>query len=199
MLHNKKACETVKRKRHILLILAIFASVLLNNPNVMTLAEGQRGDAHIKRVEYPASKIYQYNKEIWNFTVRPVVRNENCAVDDLGQAWFFFKFYRDSELWWNEYNDTTYKVWQCNLNHTVRCGYELIIPTWMGPKNYDFKIELYWDNKGSPQLLDTIRFSVTCVLAVHPSYITVISYLFVYSLAAFLLIFYLLLTRPYQW
>lgn len=182
----------------VLLILAIFASALLN-PNFVLSVKGQRGNAYFTSIEYPKSHIYQYNKDFWNFSMRPIVHNENCAVDDLGQAWFFFKFYRDGELWWNEYNDTTYKIWQCSLNHTVKCDYEILIPTWIGPKNYDCKIELYWDNGGSLQLLDTTRFSVTCVLAVYPSYITVVSYFFVYSLAAFLLIFYLLLTRPYNW
>jgi hypothetical protein len=198
MLHNKKACEAVKRKRHILLILTIFTSILSNNPNVMFLVKGQRGDAYFVRVEYPKSKIYQYNQDLWNFSVQPIVHNENCAVDDLGQAWFFFKFYRDGKLWWNEYNDSTYKVWRCNMGRTVLCGYRFLIPTWTGPKNYDFKIELYWDNKGTPHLLDTTPFSITCVLAVHPSYITVMSYEFVYSFATFLLLFYLLMTRPYK-
>jgi len=187
--------KTVKRKRHILLILAIFTIIFSNNPNMMTSLEGQKKDAYIKRVEYPESKIYQYNKEVWNFTVRPVVRNENCAVDDLGQAWFFFKFYQGDGLWWNEYNDTSYKVWQCDVNRTIRCNYAFVLPIWRGPNKYDFKIELYWDNKGTPHLLDSAFFSITCLLSVNPSHITVVSYLFIYSIATFLLLFYLLVTR----
>ena len=198
-METKKACEeTVKTRNSVLLISTILTCILLNIQNVMLLAKGQRGNAYFKEVEYPKSHIYQYNKDLWNFSVQTIVYNENCTVADSDQAWFFFKFYRDDELWWNEYNDSTYKVWRCDMGHTVRCPYQFLIPVWSGPKNYDFKIELYWDEGGTPHLLDTTSFSITCVLIVHLSYITVLSYFFVYSLATFLLLFYLLITRHYE-
>lgn len=73
---------------YVLFILTIFASALLN-PNLMLSAKGQEGDAYFTSIEYPKSHLYQYNKDFWNFSLRPIVYNKNCAVDDLGQAWFF--------------------------------------------------------------------------------------------------------------
>jgi hypothetical protein len=188
----------VKSRNRVLLISTILTCIILNIQNVMLLAKGQGESAYFTKVEHPESKIYQTNIDWWNFLVNLTVYNVNCTVDESGRAWFFLKVYKDDELWWNEYNDTTYSSWQCDVESDVERHYRFPIATWQGPNVYNFKIELYWDERGTPHLLDTISFSITCVLAVHLSYITVFSYLFIYLLATFLLLCYLLISRPYK-
>jgi len=195
----KKACEeNLENKNHFLLTSAIIIGILLYNQNVIPLAKGQGGNAYFTKVEYPESKIYPANNDWWEFPVNLTIRNEDCTVGDSSRAWFFFKVYKDDELWWNEYNDTTYRTWWCDSESKVQRHYRFPIATWQGPNVYSFKIELYWDKSGTPYLLDVICLSVTCVLVVNLSYAAVFSYFFIYSLAVFLLLFYLLTTRPYQ-
>ncbi len=195
-------CEKVMKNRScILLILPITMGILINSSNPMSPVNTQGGEnAYFTKVEYPESKIYQANKDEWSYRVCFTVYNVNCAVDTSGRAWFFFKFYRNDELWWNEYNNTLYKTWQCNKSSTVRREYVGSIPVWRGPETHDFKIELYWDCEGTHCLQDTTSFTITCVLFIHSLLLEIeaMSYLSVYSFIIIGLIFYLLLTRPFE-
>jgi len=147
--------------------------------------------AYFAEVYYPESEIYQAGGNAWNFTVGLTVHNAICSGNVSGQASFFFKFYRNEEIWWNEYNDSTYKVWQCNMGRMERRSYRVLIPTWMGSKNYDFKIELYWHHEDIFDLQDATCFTITCVLLVDPQHQFVIAYLSIYSFVIIILSLYL--------
>jgi len=150
--------------------------------------------AYIAEVYYPESEIYQADGNVWNFTVDLVVQNVNCSDNASGQASFFFKIYRNEEIWWNEYNDSTYKVWRCTVGRIQRRSYRVLIPTWEDPKDYDFKIELYWYHGDVFDLQDTTCFTVTCALLLDPKHQVVIAYLSIYSFVIIILSLYLLAT-----
>lgn len=150
--------------------------------------------AYIEEVYYPESEIYQTSGNVWNFTVDLTVQNVNCSDGASGQASFFFKFYRDEEIWWNEYNDSTYQVWQCNVSGIQRLSYRFLIPTWMDPKNYDFKIELYWYREDVFELQDVTCFTITCVLLLDIRHQFVVAYLSIYSFVIIILSLYLVAT-----
>lgn len=154
-------------------------------------------DVYFTRVEYPQSKIYQ-GMNVWNFNATFTVHNVNRTADSQGRASFFLKFYRDGEVSFDEYNDTIYKVWECNKGSMVRRCYIPSIPIWRGPNTYDYKIELYWYYEGTSYLQDTTTFSVTCVLR-DPHFHT-FAYLSVYSFITIMLIIYFWATRlPEFW
>lgn len=185
----------MKNKSFVTFILVILTCICIgfvaNSLNSMPSPNKKVKDAYFTRVEYPKSKIYQ-DKNVWNFTVILTVYNVNCTVDNQRNASFFLKFNRDGEVSWNEYNDTAYKVWECNKGSTVRRGYILKIPTWRSPNTYNYKTELYWDYEGTSYLQDTTTFSVTCVLRDPP--LQIFSYLSVYSFITTVLIIYFLTT-----
>jgi len=150
--------------------------------------------AYIAEVYYPESEIYQTSGNVWNFTVDLTVQNVNCSGDASGQTSFFFKFYRNEEIWWNEYNDSTYKVWQCNTGRIQQRSYRFLIPTWMDPKNYDCKIELYWYHEDIFDLQDVTCFTITCVLLLDLRHQFVVAYLSIYSFVIIILSLYLVAT-----
>ena len=173
-------------------MLIFFTVNLLDGVNSLRLTN-QDGvkSAYIAEVYYPESEIYQSSGNMWNFTVDLTVHNANCSGNVSGQASFFFKFYRNEEIWWNEYNDSASKVWQCNMGRIQRRSYRVLIPTWTGTKNYDFKIELYWYHEDIFDLQDTACFTVTCVLLLDPRHQFVIGYLSIYSFVIIVLSVYL--------
>lgn len=159
---------------------------VMSSPEVKT--------AYIAEVYYPKSEIYQARGNVWNFTIDLTVHNADCSGNVLDEASFFFKFYRDEEIWWNEYNDSSYKFWQCNMGGIQRRSYRVLIPTWSGPKNYNFKIELYWYHDDIFDLRDVRCFTVTCMLLLDPQHQFVIGYLSIYSFVIILLSLYLVAT-----
>lgn len=179
----------MKSKVYVRLILVILISPILMLPVNAYVAR----DACLVEVAYPKSKIYQTDTETWRFTIVLTVRNEFCSADALGASWFFVKIYDDGKLWWNEYNDTAYRIWRCNRSSTVKRYYEAKISTWNRPKIHNIKIELYWYCNGTPYLQDTTSFTVTLVLFLRlfPPHWTVLCYLFVYSIITVGLIVYL--------
>lgn len=102
----------------VLLILGtIFVSVLVTNSSLVPFVNAQGvGDAYFTGVEY-SLKIYQWTQDKWNFTVY----NAHCAVDIWGRAWFFFKFYLDDSLWWDEFQEDG--SWQLNKGSSTTHTY----------------------------------------------------------------------------
>jgi hypothetical protein len=150
--------------------------------------------AYIAEVYYPESEVYQTFGNTWNFTLDLTVHNVECSDNASGQAWFFFKIYRNEEIWWDEYNNSTYKVWRCTVGGIQRRSYRVLIPTWEDPKDYDFKIELYWNHGDVFHLQDTTCFTVTCALLLDPKHQVVLAYLSIYSFVIIILSLYLLAT-----
>lgn len=183
----------------IVLMLTIFVCVLVNilSSAPLPLAQAEKG-AYFTKVEHPRSKIYQANVKEWSFYMDLNVFNANCSGDLLDEAWFFLKVYVNDELWWNEYNDTTYHFWQCNKGSTVQLRYRANIPTWKKPNNYHLKVELYWYHNDTPYLQDTTSFVVSCVLFINLRHQIAFSYLSVYLLASIGLSLYLLGQRDVE-
>ena len=129
----------------------IFVSALVTNLSLVPFVNAQGvGDAYFTGVEY-SLKIYQWTQDKWNFTVY----NAHCAVDIWGRAWFFFKFYLDDSLWWDEFQEDG--SWQLNKGSSTTHTYTVSLGS--GPAIKDVKIELYWDYEGTPILEDTTYFS----------------------------------------
>jgi len=181
------------------LILVFFVSmsivtlvVLVNFQNSTSSpnAEGARG-AYFTQVEYPAT-VYEGENSIWNLTIF----NKNCATNGEGNASFFFKFYLDGDLWWNEYNSTDYETWQCGRGNLVTRIYQ--ISTWDAtkPVNHELKIELCWYDGNASQLQDVVSLPVPVAIRTELGNLMISSYIGVYLIAIFLLGFYVLIEGP---
>ena len=149
----------MKSKNHNRLTLTIVVGIvmitLVNVSGLVSSANAQGAeDAYFTGVEY-SLKVYEWTQDKWNFTVY----NENCAVDIWGRAWFFFKFYLNGSLWWDEYTEAS--TWQLNKNSSTTRTYTVTLGS--GPVIKDVKIELYWDYEGTPYLQDTVSFTVKVV------------------------------------
>jgi len=161
--------------------------------NHMSLAEAQETKgAYIKEVEYPKYKIHQKNDEVWSFQIEVVVDNIDCSNDGSEKALFFFKMYINDALWWNECNETSYRLWECTGGSTITRHYRISVPIWLGPNNHLFRIELYWYNNGTAYLQDAASFMVTCALRVSVHHQFPLAWLSLYILTIFLLSLYLI-------
>jgi len=133
------------------IVVATISIALANNSSLIPSVDAQgAGDAYFTGVEY-SLKIYQWTEDKWNFTVY----NEDCSVDIWDRAWFFFKFYLNGSLWWDEYQETG--TWRLDKGSSATKTYTVSLGS--GPAIKDVKIELYWDYEGTPYLQDTISFS----------------------------------------
>jgi hypothetical protein len=151
----------------VLVLVFLLVNILIGASSLLSMRSYE--GAYITEAYYPSSEICQeHGAREWNFTVGLVVNNVDCSDNASGQAWFFFKIYRNEEIWWDEYNDSTHKVWSCDVGAKRHHDYKILIPTWVGPKNHEFKIELYWYNDDVSKLQDITRFTVTCVLLLDP-------------------------------
>jgi len=153
-------------------------------------AEGARG-AYFTQVEYPAT-VYEGKDSVWNLTIF----NKNCTTNGEGDASFFFKFYLDGDLWWNEYNSTDYETWQCSRGNLVTRLYQ--ISTWdaMKPVNHELKIELYWYDGNASQLQDVVSLPVSVAIHTELGNLMISSYIAIYLVAILLLGFYMLIEGP---
>lgn len=185
--------------KSISLILIFFVSVslvtlfvLMNYPNLTSSpnAEGASG-AYFTQVKYPVT-AYEGENSVWNLTIY----NKNCTIGNEGNASFFFKFYLDGDLWWNEYNSTDYETWQCNRGNLVTRLY--LISTWdtVKPVNHRLKIELYWYNRTASQLQDVVSLPVSIAVHTELGNLMISSYMAVYLIGVFLLGFYMLIEGP---
>jgi membrane protease YdiL (CAAX protease family) len=151
----------------LILVFSVFAVLvmlfsLINYSNLVSSqsVEGVRG-AYFTKVGYPAT-VYEGQSCAFSFTVY----NKNCTANEEGNASFYFIFYVDSDVWLNEYNSTSYKIWQCNMGASVMRGYA--VPPWftMVPDVHDVRVELYSYYENVSQLQDVVSFPVSVILHV---------------------------------
>jgi hypothetical protein len=171
--------------RQSFLILTVFVCIFTNNLNLAVATPEGEKDAYIMHVTYNA-KIRAQTLDLWNLTVH----NINCAENDQGEAWFFFRFYLYSELWWDEYNSTSYRTWLCNKGDTVSRGYQIKGWNILEPASYNLKIELYCFHNGTFHLEDAISSSIVVTMLMSLQHIYAFSYLAVYLIACFILLFF---------
>jgi len=171
----------------------IFLSILsLCLGGVIASVAGESKGVFIEQITYDESKLYPTERYTWKINVEIIVNNNLCpntSREDL----FFFKLYVDNSLWWNEYNDTDYKFWNCSRNSTVTRKYIIKIPTWLGANYHLFRIELFrYDNiTGIIYFEDEVSFMTICVLQVNLRHQTPLSYLSIYAFTIFISSVYL--------
>jgi len=171
--------------RRSLLILAFLVCILTNNLNLATAMPEGKKDAYIKSLTYK-SQIRAQTPDLWNLTVH----NVNCAENDQGEAWFFFRFYIDGKLWWDEYNSTGYRTWLCHKGEFVSRGYQIKSWNILEPNSHDLKIELYRFHNGTFLLEDAITSSIVITMFMPLQHIYAFSYLAVYLIACFISLFF---------
>lgn len=147
-------------------------------------AQGE-GNAKSTQVKYQA-RIPSGTADTWSF----IIHNTNCSENDEGMAQFFFEFYVDGSLSFDEYNSTTYRTWNCTRGQTVSNSYRVLGWSATAPVTHDLRIELYWFHNGTSRLEDTATFKigVTVFMPLQDIYAT--SYLVLYLIACFLLLMY---------
>ena len=143
------------------------------------------GNAMITKVKYGAT-VPSGVSDNWIFTVH----NKNCSGNDEGSAQFFFEFYVDGSLSFDEYNSTTYRTWNCSKGQTVSNGYMILGWSTAVPLTREVRVELFWFHNGTSFLEDTADFAVgvTVLMPLQDIYAT--SYLAVYVIAFILLLMY---------
>jgi membrane protease YdiL (CAAX protease family) len=177
----------------VLTVLAVlFSLVNYSSLTPSRNTEGARA-AYFTKVKHPATAY-----EGKNFTCSLTIYNKNCTTDGEDNAYFYFMFYLDGDLWWSEYNNTDYQIWQCNRASSVTRGY--IVSSWhtTKPVVHDLKIELYWYDGNASRVEDFVSFSVSVAVHVEPANLMIYSYVFVYLMSIFLLGFYILVVGPVE-
>ena len=176
----------MKNKACIPLIPTILVVMLASEmiPIISADLEESKG-ARFTGVEYQ-TKIYASRPTAWRFTIY----NENRTTIEGNQGWFFLVFYLDDDLLWSEYNDTEYQVWQCTTGRSVTLSYEPGEWEANTPLSHYAKIDLYWYNNGTYHLEDTTSFSFDVVLLTTLRHLHPFSYLVIYLLASFALLYY---------
>lgn len=147
-------------------------------------AQGE-GNARLTQVKYQA-RIPSGTPDAWSFTVH----NTNCSENDEGMAHFFFEFYVDDSLSFDEYNSTAYRTWNCTRGQTVSNSYRVNGWSTIAPVTYDLRIELYWFHNGTSRLEDTALFRVGVSVFMPLQNIYATSYFALYLIACFLLLMY---------
>ena len=147
-------------------------------------AQGE-GNAKFTQVQYQAI-IPSGTPDTWTFTIH----NTNCSENDEGMAHFFFKFYVDGLLSFDEYNSTTYRTWNCTKGQTVSNSYAIAAWSTTTPVTHDIRIELYWFHNGTSSLEDTALFNINVTVFMPLQNIYATSYLVLYVGACFLLLLY---------
>jgi hypothetical protein len=180
----------MKVKSCFLLAIVVFAcAVAVTRDMLQSVRSETDKDASLTQTKY-SSPIRAYVDDVWIFTVH----NTNCAESDRGEARFFLKFYLDTEEWWDEYNSTDYRTWLCKKGETIRRGYSIRGWNFLQPAWVNMKVELYWLNRGVPQLEDTSSFKIAVTIFVQLQHIQATSYLAVYLFALFLVWAYIHVT-----
>jgi hypothetical protein len=147
-------------------------------------AQGE-GNAKFTQVNYRAT-LPSGTPDTWSFTVR----NTNCTENDEDMAQFFFEFYVDGSLSFNEYNSTTYRTWNCTEGQTVSLSYPIVGWSTIVPETHDIRVELYWFYNGTSCLEDTALFNVDVTVFMPLQDIYATSYLALYLGACLLLLLY---------
>jgi hypothetical protein len=159
-------------------------------PNTLYQARSEETkDVYFVQIGY-SQNIPAGKADVWSFTVH----NVNCAANENGEAWFFFKFYIDGKTWWDEYNSTNYKMWRCDKGETITNNYRIEGWNAIEPVTREIKTELYWYHNGEYHLKDTTSFSINITLFLSLSHIYATSYFVFYLISFFMLLLYYYLT-----
>jgi len=151
-------------------------------------AEGTK-EVYFASIRY-VPRIPANDTDTWSLTVH----NINCTNNGTGQAWFFLAFYIDGESWWDEYNNTNYRIWRCDKGQTVTNSYKIDAWNVMEPVTRNVKVELYWYLDGKYYLKDVASFNIDIALFLPLHHIYVFGYLVVYLMACFILFLNLYVT-----
>lgn len=155
--------------------------------SLASAAKSETGEqqATITQVTYSAT-IYAGTSDTWTFTVH----NLNCSENDQSTAQFFFRFYVDNELFYDEFISTGNKTWPCNIGSTVSRKFRVNPWNPMRPVDHDVRIELYWYHNGTAILEDVASFTVAVTLHISLQDIFATGYLIAYLIVCFLLFAY---------
>lgn len=142
-------------------------------------------DARFTHATY-SPRVRSQTTDTWTFTIY----NANCSEDDQGTAHFFFQFFLDRDLYFDEYNTSRYKTWLCNKGQTISHSYEIRGWSATRPINREIRIELYWFCNGIAYLEDTTSFTVAVTVMIPLQHVYATGYVVAYVLAAFFLFSY---------
>jgi hypothetical protein len=171
------------KNKWFLLVLISLIWISANNVNhAVTLLEEEKG-SYIKNFIH-RSEIYPQTPDVWNLTIY----NVNYAENDRGESWFFFRFYINGELWWDEYTSTAYRVWLCNKGTAVSRGYQTKGWNILEPQSDAIKVELYRFYNGTSYLEDTAYANITVIMVIPLQHIYALSYFAAYLIACFLIL-----------
>lgn len=172
----------------LMLVITLFVAINYSNLAPSPNMQGVR-DASFTKVRYP-TLCYEGEKSKWILTIY----NQNFTADSEENAYFYFMFYLDDSIWWNEYNNTNYKIWQCKRGSSVTRSYGVSSWNIIKPIVHNLKIELYSYYGNSSQLQDVVQFPIKVAIHAELSNLMVFSNLVVYLLVISLLGFCMLIT-----
>jgi membrane protease YdiL (CAAX protease family) len=177
----------------VLAVLAVlFFPVGYSSLTSLADTEGAHG-AYFAKVEYPATT---YGTE--NYTFGFAVYNKNCTTNGELNAKFYFLFYVDGSVWWNEDNSTEYQTWQCSMGSSVARIYSFSSWDTGTPTVHDVRIELYWYNGNVSKLEDVASFSISVIVHVELGSLIISGYVFIFLILLLFLGFYMLTHGPVE-
>jgi len=190
--------EGMKSRRLILILFVLTVlAVLFSLVNYSNLTPSRNTEeaygAYFTKVGHPAT-AYEGKNSTFSFTVY----NKNCTTNGEGNAYFYFMFYLDGDMWWNENNSTDYQIWQCNMGSSVTRSYA--VPPWraMKPVVHDLRIELYSYDRNVSQLQDVVSFPISVVVHVEIESMIISSYIILLGIVLLFLGYYMLTNGPIE-
>jgi len=149
-----------------------------------------KSGAYFLDIDY-AAEIPAGEADRWSF----VVRNENCGTSESGEAWFFLKIFVDDQLWWNEFNDTEYKIWRCDKGSTIKLTY--IVAEWneFTPRTHKVAVELYYYYNNQSYLQDVRTFEVNVTVPMMISHLYAFSYMVLYIFSSLAFLYYYIVRK----
>lgn len=174
-------------KKTDLLFLTLFAllSFLIIFSMTRPVFSQPEGKAKITGLQY-SPLIQSGTSDTWAFTIS----NADCTGDNQTAARFFFEFELEGQVFFDEYNSSTYKTWPCNKGQTVSHHYQTDVWSVTRPDRRNFTVRLYWFIDGVARLEDAASFSIGIGMLVPFQHIYVTGYLALYLIACFLLFSY---------
>ena len=173
-----------RRKRIVLILFSLLSIFAALSWTCNAQSQDQR-DATIIQSEH-SDNIRTGNSDTWSFTVH----NWNCSDNTYGSAKFFFEIYVDGSLFFDEYNSTTNRIWNCSEGQSVTQSYLLTGWSATRPISHDVNVDLYWYKNGAAILEDSTKFKVDVTVVIPLQHIYASSYLAAYVIACFLLLAY---------
>jgi hypothetical protein len=174
-----------KRNFNFLALIALLSVFIVLS--FASAAKSQTGEqqATFTNVAYSAT-IHEGASDTWTFTIH----NLNCSENGQAAARFFLKFYVDNELFFDEFNSTSYKTWLCNEGSTISHNYRINPWSTIRPIAHDVRVELYWYINGTAHLEDANVFTVAVTIHIQLQDIFATGYLIAYLIACFVLLAY---------